>query len=276
VKLVRFEHDGEERAGVIRAGAIVPLEFPRVSDLFTGPTEALEVLGNDGPPLPHDGIRLLAPVPVPSKLIGIGLNYRDHAEEAGLPIPDRPVVFAKYPSSLIGPERPIRIPPATEQVDYEVELAVVIGQEARDVDASDALDAVFGYMTFNDVSARDVQFANGGQWTRGKSFDTFGPAGPYLVTADEVPDPQALSLSARVNGDTLQQGSTADMIFSVAEIVAFVSAATTLLPGDVIATGTPAGVGMAQDPPRWLRPGDSVACEVEGLGALRNPVENGA
>jgi 2,4-didehydro-3-deoxy-L-rhamnonate hydrolase len=276
VRLVSFESEGRTGVGAVRDGELFPLPVPGMVELIAlGAGAARQALEHADQRVPLERALVLPPVPAPPKLIGIGLNYRDHAAESGRPIPEKPVVFAKYPTALAGPGAAIRIPADTEKVDYEVELAVVIGRRVRDVPPEAALDAVFGYAVFNDVSARDVQFSEGGQWTRGKSFDGFAPMGPYLVTADEVGDPQRLSLATRVNGETLQRGNTAEMIFSVAEIVSFLSRGATLLPGDVIATGTPAGVGVARDPPRFLRPGDEVECEVEDLGILRNPVEAG-
>jgi 2,4-didehydro-3-deoxy-L-rhamnonate hydrolase len=273
VRLVSFESEGRTGVGAVRDGELSPLPVPGMVELIAlGAGAARQALEHADERVPLERARVLPPVPAPPKLIGIGLNYRDHAAESGQPIPEKPVVFAKYPTALAGPGAVIRIPPDTEKVDYEVELAVVIARRVRDVEPEQALDAVFGYAVFNDVSARDVQFSEGGQWTRAKSFDGFAPMGPCLVTADEVGEPQRLSLATRVNGETLQQGNTAEMIFSVAEIVSFLSRGATLLPGDVIATGTPAGVGMAHDPPRFLQPGDEVECEVEGLGILRNPV----
>ena len=216
----------------------------------------------------------LAPVDPPA-VWAVGLNYRLHAEEAGLPIPEHPVVFAKGVNAVVGDGAPIELPRAlrSDEVDYEGELAVVIGRACKNVTAEEALDYVLGYTCANDVSARDWQIARGGsQWSRGKSFDTFCPLGPALALRRAVPDPQALTLRTRLNGEVVQETPTADMIFSVAEIVAFLSGSTTLLPGTVILTGTPLGVGMAQEPPRWLRPGDVVEVEVDGVGLLTNPV----
>jgi 2-keto-4-pentenoate hydratase/2-oxohepta-3-ene-1,7-dioic acid hydratase in catechol pathway len=217
---------------------------------------------------------LLAPV-APPMIWGVGLNYRLHAEEAGLPIPQYPVVFAKGVGAVVGPGAPIMLPRVlrSDEVDYECELAVVIGRPCKNVTAEAALDYVLGYTGANDVSARDWQIARGGsQWSRGKSFDTFCPLGPALLLRDAVPDPQALTIRTILNGAVVQETSTADMIFSVAEIVTFLSGSTTLLPGTVILTGTPFGVGMSQSPPRWLQPGDTVTVEVDGVGALTNPV----
>ena len=214
------------------------------------------------------------PIDRPEKVVCVGLNYRDHAEEQGTELPEAPLLFAKWPNTLIGPGEPIVIPPITKQVDYEAELGVVIGRRVRGTSAENALDAVAGYLCLNDVSARDLQFSDG-QWVRGKSLDTFCPVGPHFVSADDVPDPQALSIRALVNGEVLQDSNTSNMIFSVAEIVAHVSQAITLEPGDLIATGTPAGVGAFRDPPIWLEPGDEVTIEIESIGALTNPVRNG-
>jgi 2-keto-4-pentenoate hydratase/2-oxohepta-3-ene-1,7-dioic acid hydratase in catechol pathway len=211
------------------------------------------------------------PIEWPQKIICVGLNYRDHAEEQGVTPPERPILFAKWPNTLIGPGEPIVLPPISEQVDYEAELGVVIGSRVRNVSVENALDAVGGYICVNDVSARDLQFSDG-QWTRGKSPDTFCPVGPRLVPAAEIPDPQVLAIRAILNGEVLQDSSTANMIFGVAEIIAFISQTITLEPGDLIATGTPAGVGVFRDPPVFMQPGDEITIEIEGLGALTNPV----
>jgi len=211
------------------------------------------------------------PIERPGKIVCVGLNYRDHAEEQGTALPQAPLLFAKWPNTLIGPGDAIVIPSITKQVDYEAELGVVIGERVRGVSEENALEAVRGYLCLNDVSARDLQFGDK-QWTRGKSPDTFCPIGPALVPAAEVPDPQTLAIRAIVNGRVLQDSSTSNMIFTVAEIIAYVSQAITLEPGDLIATGTPAGVGAFRDPPIWLQPGDEVTIEIEGLGALTNPV----
>jgi 2-keto-4-pentenoate hydratase/2-oxohepta-3-ene-1,7-dioic acid hydratase in catechol pathway len=215
------------------------------------------------------------PIPWPSKIIAAGRNYREHAAESGAEPPTSPIVFAKWPSSLIGPGEPIRLPRASTRVDFEAELGVVIGVPVRgQVPAGRALEVVAGYTCLNDVSARDVQAADG-QWTRAKSFDTFCPVGPVLVPAAQIPDPQALRIRCLLNGETMQDASTADMLFSVAQLIEFVSESITLEPGDLIATGTPAGVGFAQDPPRFLRPGDVVEVEIERIGTLTNPVVAG-
>jgi 5-carboxymethyl-2-hydroxymuconate isomerase len=208
----------------------------------------------------------------PGKIVAIGLNYLDHIRESKLPQPERPLVFAKFPSSVTGPNDPIVVDvELTKQVDWEVELGVVVGRRMRDVPPDAALEHVFGYTVGNDVSARDVQFSES-QWTRGKSFDTFCPLGPVVVTRDEIPDPQALRLRTRVNGELLQDSSTSEMVFGVAELLAFCSRSFTLEPGDLLLTGTPWGCGYFMDPPRSLEIGDVVECEVERIGVLRNAV----
>jgi 2-keto-4-pentenoate hydratase/2-oxohepta-3-ene-1,7-dioic acid hydratase in catechol pathway len=220
--------------------------------------------------------RLLCPAPCPPAIFGIGLNYRRHAEETGQPIPERPAVFMKNPAAVQGPGGPIVIPAACErgpEVDYECELAVVLGRDTRNVAADDAIDHVLGYTCANDVSARRWQkHAAAGQWIRGKSFDTFCPLGPALVTPHDLPDPQALSLSTRLNDLLVQRSSTADMIVPVAELIADLSRDMTLLAGTVIITGTPEGVGFTRTPPLFLVPGDVVSVTVEGIGTLENPV----
>ena len=213
----------------------------------------------------------MLPIERPQKIVCVGLNYRDHAEEQGVDLPERPILFAKWPNTLIGPGEPIVVPAISEQVDYEAELGVVIGERVKGVSTENALEAVAGYVCVNDVSARDLQFADG-QWVRGKSPDTFCPVGPRLVPRDEIPDPQALRIRALLNGEALQDSTTANMVFGVAEIVAFVSQAITLDPGDLIATGTPAGVGAFRKPPVFMKPGDEITIEIDGVGALTNPV----
>jgi 2,4-didehydro-3-deoxy-L-rhamnonate hydrolase len=211
------------------------------------------------------------PIDRPGKIVCVGLNYRDHASESGLDLPTRPLLFAKWQTSLVGPGEDIVLPSITDEVDFEAELGVVIGSTARAVAVDDALEHVAGYICVNDVSARDAQMGDG-QWTRGKSFDTFCPVGPALVPAAEVADPQALAIRCLVNGEALQDSTTAEMVFSVAQLIAFTSEGITLEPGDLIATGTPAGVGFARKPPVFLRDGDEVTVEIEGIGALTNPV----
>ena len=218
--------------------------------------------------------KILSPI-VPSSIIGIGLNYRYHAEETQSPIPQYPIMFMKLPSSVQNPGDPILLPAKlrSTKVDYECELAVIIGKTARNVSRENALSYVLGYTCANDVSARDWQkHAGGHQWCRSKTFDTFCPLGPSLVTADEIQNPNQLGIKTILNGETVQDWNTHDMIFDVPAIIEFLSADTTLLPGTVILTGTPQGVGMARTPPIWLKPGDEVSIEIEGIGVLHNPV----
>jgi 2,4-didehydro-3-deoxy-L-rhamnonate hydrolase len=221
-------------------------------------------------------VRVIAVLPIerPGKIVCVGLNYRDHAEEQGAPLPEAPILFAKWQNALIGPGEPIVIPPIVTRCDYEAELGVVIGATVRNATAENALEYVAGYTCVNDVSARDLQFADG-QWTRGKSPDTFCPVGPRLVPRDEVPDPQQLAIRAVLNGETMQESSTSNMIFGVADLIAYITHAITLEPGDLIATGTPAGVGAFRKPPVFMQPGDEIAIEGEGLGTLTNPVVAG-
>ena len=216
----------------------------------------------------------MLPIDRPGKIICVGLNYRDHAEEQGAALPEAPLLFAKWQNTLIGPGEAIVIPPIVTKCDYEAELGVVIGEPVRDVSAENALEAVAGFVCVNDVSARDLQFADG-QWTRGKSPDTFCPVGPALVSRDDIPDPQALPIRAILNGQTVQESTTANMIFGVAAVIAYVTRTITLEPGDLIATGTPAGVGAFRDPPLFMRPGDEITIEIEGIGSLTNPVVAG-
>jgi 2-keto-4-pentenoate hydratase/2-oxohepta-3-ene-1,7-dioic acid hydratase in catechol pathway len=228
-------------------------------------------LAQDEELLPLAEVQLAAPVPRPGKIICVGLNYLDHAQEGGHEVPDFPTVFAKYANTVIGPGQPIKIPPVTEEIDYEGELGVVIGRRARNVTLEDALDYVAGYVPFNDVTAREYQRRTS-QWTLGKTFDTFGPMGPTLVTGDELVDPEALDLRVYLNDQLVQDSNTGNLIFKVPFLVHYLSEVMTLEPGDLISTGTPSGVGFARKPPLWLRPGDTVRVEIEGLGILQNPV----
>lgn len=214
------------------------------------------------------------PIDLPSKIVCVGLNYRDHAEEQGVELPTAPLLFAKWQNTLIGPGDPIVIPPVVTQCDYEAELGVVIGSRVRGVSKENALEAVRGYICANDVSARNLQFSDG-QWTRGKSPDTFCPIGPVLVPAAEVTNPHDLRIRAIVSGEVLQDSTTANLIFGVDEIISHASQTMTFEPGDLILTGTPAGVGVFRDPQRLLQPGDEVTIEIEGLGSLTNPVVAG-
>jgi 2-keto-4-pentenoate hydratase/2-oxohepta-3-ene-1,7-dioic acid hydratase in catechol pathway len=217
----------------------------------------------------------MLPIERPGKIVCVGLNYRDHAEEQGAKLPAEPLLFAKFPTSLIGPGEPIVIPPIVHQADYEAELGVVIGSTVKAVSKENALEAVAGYICANDVSARDLQYGDG-QWTRGKSVDTFCPVGPELVPAAEVSDPHALRIRAIVSGEVLQDSTTANLIFGVDDVIAHASQTMTLQRGDLILTGTPAGVGVFRDPKRLLEDGDEVTIEIEGLGELTNPVRRAA
>jgi 2-keto-4-pentenoate hydratase/2-oxohepta-3-ene-1,7-dioic acid hydratase in catechol pathway len=209
----------------------------------------------------------------PGKLVCIGLNYSDHAAEAGMNAPNEPIVFMKATSSIVGPNDVVRLPPGSQKTDWEVELAVVIGRAARYIGESVARSHIAGYCLFNDISERHYQLERGGQWVKGKSADTFGPLGPYLVTPDEVPDPQNLRLMLDVNGQRFQDGTTANMIFGIDYLISYVSHFMALLPGDVIATGTPAGVGMGQKPPHYLKQGDRMRLEIPGLGVQEQEVK---
>ncbi|MFO0949392.1 MAG: fumarylacetoacetate hydrolase family protein [Planctomycetota bacterium] len=220
--------------------------------------------------------RLHAPIPNPNKVLCIGLNYRDHAEETGAQIPRDPVVFNKFTTTVIGPDDPIAIPSVSSEVDYEAELVIVIGKKGRNIPVGKAMEYVAGYTVGHDVSARDWQTKKDGkQWLLGKSFDTFAPMGPAMVTADEVSDPHNLGIRFRLNGKTMQDSNTRQMIFKTPELIAYISQVCTLLPGDVIFTGTPPGVGMARKPPVYLKPGDVCEVEIDGLGVLNNPCVEG-
>jgi 2-keto-4-pentenoate hydratase/2-oxohepta-3-ene-1,7-dioic acid hydratase in catechol pathway len=262
VRLVSFEGG----FGRVEDGTVVPMG-PSLADWLAFGTQSVAT----GAPRPLAELRLLAPVPRPGKIVCVGLNYRDHANETGQPIPSEPVLFSKYANSVVGPGAEVVVPPDAEKIDYEAELAVVIGRRASAVPTGEALDHVAGYTCANDVSSRSLQFRSS-QWLLGKAIDTFLPLGPYLVTADEVPDPQALGIRCLVNDELRQSSDTGQMIFGVAELVSYISRTIALEPGDVLVTGTPAGVGMAADPPRYLRPGDRMRIEIDGVGELDNTV----
>ncbi len=280
MRLLTIERDGRAEPAVEQDGEIISLGragFENLTSVISGGAEAMDMVtrwlahapGSDR--LRPDQVKLLAPIPRPPKVICIGLNYRDHAAEAKLAIPEVPTVFAKFPTAVIGPGHPIVLPKNSVKPDYEAEFVIVIGKGGRHIPEDRWREHVFGYTMMNDVSARDFQMATS-QWTMGKTFDTFAPLGPAVVSADEIPDPQKLAISMTVSGEVLQQSNTSEMIFPVSKIVAFLSSVFTLEPGDVIATGTPAGVGFARKPPRWLKPGDECIVSVEGLGDLVNPV----
>jgi len=248
-------------------------EVLRCFDLSTDfVTPAMEAV-NSGqlPIINRDDVKLEAPAPRPSKIICIGLNYLDHVTESGAEIPKAPLIFSKFSTCVTASEQPILLPTGSEQVDFEAELAVVIGRRAKNIKLDDAMNYVFGYTNFNDVSARDMQFADG-QWQRGKSCDTFAPFGEYVATKDEIPDPHSLRIQFRLNGETMQDSNTDQLIFKIPELVEYLSRSITLEPGDVIATGTPPGVGFARKPPIFLKDGDVCEVEIEGLGILINSV----
>ena len=256
-----------------QADAGLPTEMVELLEggpgLLDRAAEAVDAFG--GRRFADDEIELLAPILNPPKMFGIGENYAAHAVETGNQPPENVIVFSKYSTTIIGPDAPIVLPKISHKVDYEAELGVVVGAPGRNISPERAYDHVVGYLPFHDVSARDYQMRTS-QWTLGKNFDTFSPMGPALVTADEVPDPNDLGIRCRVSGETLQEANTRDMIFDIPTLIAELSSVMTLEIGDVIATGTPPGVGMARTPPRWLRPGDVAEVEIDGLGVLRNPV----
>jgi 2-keto-4-pentenoate hydratase/2-oxohepta-3-ene-1,7-dioic acid hydratase in catechol pathway len=271
MKLVRYAAGGEDGIGILTDDGVLPTAHTGMLALIAS--------GERPQPLPAarplTEYRLLAPVPRPGKIFGSGINYASHKDEnPGAVMPDEPGFFSKFPSSVVGPGDAIRLPAEDSQVDYEVELAVVIGRAGRDIPADSALDHVFGYTVVNDVSGRDIQFRPH-QMPLGKGCDTFCPMGPVLLTADAVPDPAALRVSSRVNGEPRQDAPTSQMLFTVPALIAHASRHITLEPGDVIATGTPAGCGTFREPPLWLRPGDVVEVEVDAIGVLRNPVVAG-
>ncbi len=277
MKLVRYGSKGRERPGLIDGEGRLRSLHEVVADIGpevygTRGQRALARIDPQSLPLVRGRPRLGVPFVGIGKFIGIGLNYRDHARETGARPPREPIVFNKWTTCLSGPFDAIEQPAHSTRLDWEVELGVVIGRAARCVGVAQALRHVAGYCTVNDVSERQFQLGRGSQWDKGKGCDSFGPVGPWLVTADEIPDPQNLDLSLDLNGQRMQQGNTSDMIFGVAQILSYLSHFMTLLPGDLIATGTPAGVGMGMQPPRFLRAGDVVELQVQGLGAQRQQV----
>jgi len=277
MKLVRFGAHGQEKPGLLDGNGQIRDLSGVVNDIagdVLGPESLnrLKAIDPETLPLVEGKLRLGAPVGVVPKFFGIGLNYRDHAEETGLPIPEVPIVFAKATSCISGPDDPVLAPADFKRMDYEVELAVVIGTRAKRVAKENALDYVAGYCIGNDVSERSLQKGGPGEWIKAKSHDTFGPLGPWLVTTDEIPDPQHLDLSLDLNGARMQTGNTSTMIFSVADLVSYISTYMTLEPGDVITTGTPPGVGMARDPRVFLKPRDEMVLRVQGLGEQHTKV----
>jgi 2-keto-4-pentenoate hydratase/2-oxohepta-3-ene-1,7-dioic acid hydratase in catechol pathway len=282
MRLAVYRSDTGPRVAGLRHGGLVDLEHadPGLPScikrlLAQGPAGLQRAAAaiNSGPVWPLGSAQLLAPVPSPEKVICVGLNYADHARESGQPVPKVPVVFSKFPTAVCASGDPIVLPRVSSEVDYEAELVVVIGVGGRHIPPERVRDHVAGYCCGNDVSARDWQIRKpGGQWLLGKSFDTFAPLGPALVTADEIPDPQRLAIRLRLNGQVMQDSSTAQFIFPVDTLVSYVSDVCTLAPGDLLFTGTPPGVGFARKPPVYLQPGDVVEVEIERIGTLRNPV----
>ena len=273
MRIGRFRSEGVEGWGFVSDDAVLPAAgSPDLMEVLGDPAALADLAGRSGGALPLDQVTLLAPIPNPPQFVGIGLNYRAHAAESGAPIPSSPMSFPFFNSSIIGPGDPVRLPPFTGEVDWEVELAVVIGKEARNVAAAEALDCVAGYTIVNDVSARDIQMSEG-QWSRAKSFDTFKPMGPWITTADELGAAGALAVELRVNDQLKQSGNTSDLVFDVPALVSHMSQHLTLGVGAVISTGTPAGVGMGRKPPEYLAAGDVMTLEIEGIGRLTNPVE---
>jgi 2-keto-4-pentenoate hydratase/2-oxohepta-3-ene-1,7-dioic acid hydratase in catechol pathway len=271
MKLLRYGEIGQEKPGLLDGEGRIRDLSGLINDisgsaLGVESLNRLKALDPETLPLVEGSPRLGTPVGVVPKFLGIGLNYRDHAEETGMPIPEVPIVFAKASSCVSGPSDPVLAPKDWKRMDYEVELAVVIGTRAKRVAKDEALDYVAGYCIGNDVSERSLQKGGPGEWIKAKSHDSFGPLGPWLVTTDEIPDPQDLDLSLDLNGKRMQTGNTSTMIFSVAELVSYISQYMTLQPGDVITTGTPPGVGMARDPRVFLKPGDEMVLRVSGLG----------
>ncbi len=280
MRFVTFQRGANIEPGVLVGGQIIGLRgagFESLLSVIEGGADALDrvsrwvkrPLSSELPDMA--AVALRAPILRPPKIICIGLNYRDHAAETKMPIPEVPTVFSKYCTAVTGPGQPIVLPKNSAKPDYEAELVVVIGKRGRHVRAGDWREFVFGYTIMNDVSARDFQMATS-QWTMGKTFDTFAPFGPAVVTADEVPDPHNLDISLTLNGRVMQNSNTGQLIFQVPRLIEFLSSVFTLEPGDIISTGTPAGVGFARKPPVWLRAGDEVTIRVEGLGQLTNPV----
>jgi 2-keto-4-pentenoate hydratase/2-oxohepta-3-ene-1,7-dioic acid hydratase in catechol pathway len=278
MKLYTFEVNGQQRLGAEQNGRLVDLQTvagDMLALVKAGPealAAARRLLAQASESIPIDQVRLLAPIPRPGKILCSGLNYRSHVEEnPGAKLPDEPFFFAKMPSGVIGPGQPIVHPQRTRQMDYEVEFAVVIGRSMRNVSEAEVMDHIFGYTILHDVSARDVQFKDS-QITLGKNFDTFAPMGPCIVTADEITDPARLRLRSWLNGQLMQDRTNEDWLFPLPKLLASLAEVMTLEPGDVVSTGTPAGVGVFRQPPVFLQPGDVVVLEIEGIGRLENPV----
>ncbi len=287
MKLITFSAQGQQRLGVLledgkigdvcRADSQIPediIEFLAAGEAMHSRVAQTAAGIASEHVLDMEAVRVGPPVPHPDKILCIGINYKDHIEETNSETPEHPVVFSKHSNTIIGPDDPIHLPTISKAVDYEAEFAVVMGRTARNVSQSEALDYVGGYTALNDVSARDFQHRTS-QWVMGKSFDTFAPIGPVLVTADDIPDPHTLDIVLRLNGEEMQSSNTRQLLFNVNDLIADISSVMTLEPGDIISTGTPGGVGFARDPQVLLKPGDMVEIEIQGIGILRNPVIQG-
>ncbi|MDO9109606.1 MAG: fumarylacetoacetate hydrolase family protein [Desulfatirhabdiaceae bacterium] len=278
MKLIRMIHNGQIKPGLWKDGRIVDLKtiFPSIPDIgetfFTeGWLEKISAVKDPGHAL---DVRLTSPICRPSKIICLGKNYAEHAKEGGFDNPDKPLLFSKAPSALSGPFDPILLPKSCGRVDWEVELAVIIGKKCKRISRTNAMDHIAGFTVMNDVSAREAQFGDG-QWFRGKSLDTFAPLGPVLVTPDEIDNINNLQLTTRVDGVLMQDGNTANLIFDIPFLIEYISKDMTLIPGDIISTGTPSGVGIFRNPPIVLKPGNIVECRIEAIGSIINPVMEG-
>ena len=269
MRLVTFQVEvgSTPQAGVISGNQVIGLGKDMLSVIAAGTLPAIT-----GPAYDLAAVKLLAPIPRPPKFICVGMNYRDHAREAGVDIPSIPTIFSKFSNVVIGPGAPIVLPKNSTRPDYEAEFAFVIGPGGRHIPAARAMDHVFGYTIVNDVSARDHQTTTS-QWLISKSFDTFAPMGPSIVTRDEIADPHALDLTLEIGGQILQHSNTRELVFGIPALIEYISSVVTLEPGDIVATGTPAGVGFARKPPRYLQPGDEVVIRIQDIGELRNPVQ---
>lgn len=280
MRIITFEFDGAARPGAVSSEEVVDLSGAGFSSIFdlisSGPEGLAKAQGFLASATtdwrhPLSSVKLLAPIPKPRKLLCVGLNYLDHAKESNAEIPKVPTMFNKFATAVIAPGEKIVLPKVSNSPDYEGEFAFVISTGGRHIQADDWKKHVFGYTIMNDVTARDYQRATT-QWLMGKTFDTFAPIGPWIVTADEIADPHTLNIKTEINGEVLQNSNTRELIFKIPELIAHLSSVFTLEPGDIVSTGTPSGVGFARNPPRWLRPGDDVVITVEGIGQLRNPV----
>jgi 2-keto-4-pentenoate hydratase/2-oxohepta-3-ene-1,7-dioic acid hydratase in catechol pathway len=278
MRFVTFESGGKGHPGLLTKDDFVvdlsPAGFSSLLDLIEACAPGVakaEAFAAAASKQPLSSVKLLAPIPRPRKLICVGLNYRDHAAETGATIPDVPTIFNKFATAVIGPGDDIVLPKVSKSPDYEAEFAFIVGTGGRHIASGDWQKHIFGYTIINDVSARDYQRATT-QWLMGKTFDTFAPMGPWIVTADEIPDPHNVSVQLEINGETLQDGNTRELIFKIPALVEFLSSVFTLEPGDIVSTGTPAGVGVARKPQRFLRPGEEVIVKIAGIGELRNPV----